>query len=318
MATNYMLGNTTVYTIYPESVFSTIPLTASVAPLVIGQKIDMKLNYSTVDRPLHTGQLTDVRCNTVQTSAQGTVTFDGAFSLDYIQLFQSYLQNSGSLGSGQTFSTDQVTYTIVQYDTKYPTMCRYATGCKVKSISLNGTSKDYMKMSAQFVARTVSDWTTRPTMTGSYAHYTTLPCHKPVKFADLTLAFTGEYYSINSITINFDSQLVQDSVRYGNASAPTNHIMTKKMMTVDIQTLFDPTGTGVTSNANKFGVIGTGQTGYDLKLDLDGSQAVFDLQVLPIDYTLADPDAGVWKNTYNLKGVYNTDDSEPMVKITTF
>jgi len=32
----YMLGNTTVYTIYPESVFSTIPTTASVAPLVVG------------------------------------------------------------------------------------------------------------------------------------------------------------------------------------------------------------------------------------------------------------------------------------------
>lgn len=311
-----MLGNTTVYTIYPETTFAQTPTTASVAPLVIGQKVDMKLNYNTVDRPLHTGKLTDVQCNTVNTSAQGTVSLDGAFSLDYMPLFQSYLQNSGSLSSGQTFGSDEITYTIIQYDTNYPTMYRRANGCKVKSISINGTSKDYMKMSAQFVARTVTDWIPRATMTGTYAHYTTLPCHAPLKFSDLSLSFQGTSSVVNSLTINFDSQLVQDAVRFANSSTPMNHIMTKKTMTVDIQTLFDPAGTGVTANSTKFGTINTGQAGYAMKLDFDGQQAVFELQVLPIDYTLADPDSGVWKNTYNLKGVYNTDNSKPMLKIT--
>lgn len=310
-----MLGNTTVYTIYPETTFATTPVTASVKPLVVGQKIDMKLNYTTVDRPLHTGQLTDVRCNTVITSTQGTVTFDGAFTLDYLPLFNSYLQNSGSLSSGQTFGSDEVTYTIIQYDTNYPTMYRRANGCKVKSISLSGTSKDYMKMSAQFVANTVTDWIPRAKMTGSYAHYTVLECQVPLKLADLALSFEDTAIAVNSLTINFDSQLVEDSVRFANSGAPTNHIMTKKMMTVDIQTLFDPTG--ATANTTKFGVIGTGQAGYALKLDFAGQQAIFELQVLPVDYTLADPDSGVWKNTYNLKGVYNTDDSLPMVHIKT-
>jgi len=42
-------------------------------------------------------------------------------------------------------------------DSENPTKCRYATGCTVKTITLSGAPKDYMKMKVDFVCKDLTD-----------------------------------------------------------------------------------------------------------------------------------------------------------------
>lgn len=295
-----MIGNTTVYTFYPETTYGVMPTTASAAiPLVIGQKVDMKKTLALTDRPLHTGTMFDTPCNTVNVGSEATVTIDGAYALSYQPFLRSYLQNSGS--SPLEVGTDQISYTVFQYDSKNPTKCRYATGCKVKSFNLSVTNKDYVKMSVELLAKDLTDWVARPSMSGSYAHYSTLECHGTLASSVVVVRDKNDNVVENwtNISINMDSQTVEDSVRFMNSATPVNQIMTKKMITVDLETLFDPT----TTNANML-LPYDGVTADQMTIIID--QHEFNLQLVNTDYTLADPDAGVWKNSYSLKAVETT------------
>lgn len=290
----YMIGNTSVYTIYPETEFGVMPTTVSVAPLVIGQKVQMKLTPNIIDRQLHTGVITDTTCNKVYASAQGTVNIDGAWSYDYISLLKNYMQNSNSDG---TFGTQTGSFTIVHYDANNSSKCRYAVGCTVKSINITAAPKDYVKMSVTMNAKSVSDWVDRPSMTGSYAHTTAVTCHQPALFADITSTLFSD---LASITINMDSELVEDSVRYGTSFYPTTNISTKKMVTVDIEQLFDPTSAdAIIDNIN---------TIYSDQIHIGDALQLHTTQLL-VDYTLADPDAGVWKNQYSFQCVQKDADT---------
>lgn len=290
----HMIGNTTVYTFYPEATYGVMPVTVSVAPLVIGQKVDMKKTLALVDRPLHTGTMFDTPCNTVNVGSEASVTIDGAYSMEYQPFLRSYLQNTGS--SPLEVGTDQLSFTVFQYDSRYPTKCRYATGCKVKSLNLSVTNKDYVKMSVELLGKDLTDWVARPAMTGSYAHYSTLECHSPVPSSLVSVRDKNDNTVDNwtNISINMDSETVEDNVRFMNSATPVNQIMTKKMITVDLETLFDPTGTNEAKIISYDGVT----VGHMVIVVQDQE---YMLLVTNNDYTAADPDAGVWKNSYNLQ-----------------
>lgn len=153
-----MIGNTSFYLIKPEITFGVLNASASANDIVLGQSINFTLNPNIIDRPLHTGVITDTQCNSIYASSDTTVAIDGAFSGDYSPLLGAYLQNTfDNIGTAKTFSTSSKSFTIMHLDSQNATKCRYATGCTVKSINITGTAKDYMKMTVEFAGATMSD-----------------------------------------------------------------------------------------------------------------------------------------------------------------
>lgn len=157
MANTHMIGNTSYYLIKPETTFGVLHASASANDIVLGQTVNMDFVPNIIERPLHTGVITDTTCNSVFVSSEGTVTIQGAYSPDYIPLLAAYMQVPTIGEDGATFGTGSNSFSIMHLDSENNTKCRYATGCTVKSITLSGAPKDYIKMSVDLVAKNVTD-----------------------------------------------------------------------------------------------------------------------------------------------------------------
>ena len=158
MANTHMIGNTSYYLIKPETTFGVLNTSASANDIVLGQTVNMSLVPNIIERPTHTGAITDTTCNSVFVSSEASVTLEGAYSSDYVQLLSAYMQvPTIATGSAVTFGTGSTSFSIMHLDSENNTKCRYATGCTVKSITLSGAPKDYIKMSVEFVAKSVTD-----------------------------------------------------------------------------------------------------------------------------------------------------------------
>ena len=295
----HMLGNTSFYVIRKQTVFGTFPTTAS--NLVLGQNITMELVPNILDRPLHTGTIFDTPCNTVLASSEVSIKIDGALSADYYPFFESWLGTTMAKNTDTAVNpTGSVSLTIMQLDSQNPTKCRYATGCTVKSINITAAPKDYIKMSIELVGKSLSDWTTRPSISGSYPTGPT--CHTPIKFANF---LHGYFSNISNYTMTLDSEFVQDSVRYSNNATPVNNTFVKKMITQTIQTVFDP------SQADQ--VISAINEQIDLYYVSFSSNIVISGDGYLMGYTRPDPANGVWKSNYNTK--FEDSGTNPTIKI---
>ena len=93
---------------------------------------------------------------------------------------------------------------------------------------------------------------------------------------------------LTSITINMDSELIEDSIRYGTSFTPTNNIMVKKMVTFTAQTPFNP----ATAETPLAGIYGT-PTHIVFQFINELTQIDFTINSLLMNYNLADPNTGV-------------------------
>lgn len=286
-----MLGNTSYYVIRKQKTFGIFPTTAS--NLVLGQQISMELTPNIVERQLHTGNIFQTPCNNIYQSSEVSVKFDGAFSVDYYPFFQSWLGNTMAAGATVNVNpTGSISLTIIQLDSQNPTKCRYATGCTVKSINLTGQNNDYIKMSVQLVGKELSEWTTRPTISGSYPSGPT--CHNTTGFS-LVITNYGAA-SITNMNMTFDTQFAPVEVRYGSGgNTIDNNTYTKKMITLTSEFLMDPTST-IPYNAT------VGGTTTQLQIDLGSTLIGFPSYRTKV--SLPDPGNGLWKYSIQEKAVY--------------
>lgn len=293
----HMTGNTSFYVIRKQNTFGTFPTTAS--NLVLGQNITMELVPNILDRPIHTGQIFDTTCNSVFASSEASIKFDGALSIDYLPFFESWFGTTITNETNiQVNPTGSVSLTIMQLNSQNPTKCRYATGCTVKSINITAAPKDYIKMTVELVGKSLSDWTTRPSISGSYPTGPT--CHNPIMFSEFR---HSNFSNISNYSMTLDTEFVQDSVRYSNNFNPVNNIYVKKMATQTIEYAFDPTSTDIIQSEINT-LLGTADITFD------------DLSILSEElitsYTRPDPANGVWKSTINTKLVYH-DSTGPVI-----
>ena len=107
-----------------------------------------------------------------------------------------------------------------------------------------------------------------------------------------------------------DSQLIEDSVRYSNNFTPANNIMVKKMVTQTVQVLHNPSTTYAQISAAINTKIGPNA---QINLDDDTGALTITINEYLVNKTMADPNTGVWKSSYQIKGL--TDDSYEALKL---
>lgn len=294
----YALGNLFWYNFYKEASFGVRPVSASVAPYQIAEKVDFKYLPNIVDRNVKSGKLTDIKCNTIFASAQSAVSINANIPIDndsswFYGMLTSYMMQP-TIGTETTFGTSSVSFTGYELHVNNLTKARYATGLTVKSININAVPGETLTTTVELIGANLTDWAARPTMTGSYAYTTMSACPQVCKAGDWNASLDDIQISgLASLTLNLDSEIVQNAVRYGNSFNPITNASTKKMITATLQVYADPTVAPLFLNAD----IATTIKSFDVAI----GDISFSMYAICTNIDKPDPQAGISKYTYQLK-----------------
>lgn len=300
---SYTLGNTSLYWIRPQNAFGVFPVTSSGA-FVMGQTINFNETANIIDRPYKTGRAVDTVCNKIKVSSEGQVTIDAALTSQAWSFFQSYCQNK--VGDGLTVDGGtQSSFTVMHINTKLPNYARYAVGCTVTNITITADPQDYAKISITMKAAQIIQTSTRPTVSGSYP--TTSTCTSYIVDKTGTLTADNGDIEFDSFTITMDSQLVPDTIRYGTASKPTTNKKVKWMTTLTGQSVFQ--GAILQNLNNKIGDGDLSQFTAQLS-DINGNGFSINMVGYISNYTVADPQAGLFITELEMQGMTDSSNTE--------
>lgn len=297
----YRLGTNTYWNIYAQGTYGVIPITASVAPVQWNQTMNIKTVHSPLERSVKSGTMLKSQCTSIYGYKQGQAVLSGAFNVqDAMLLFESYMQSAVLAQMGTTVKS----YTIVEYDSVND-RCRYMPGAVVKSIQISHTIKNLVQMNVTFAGQAVSNWGTIPVMTGSHAH---MPLSSVCKstYTDMNvnvpdICTSNQVYS--SFDITFDTQYLQDEIKYGKSLQPSD--MTSALKTVNM-TLTFPFDAATSTLQSAVSLV------KDISLYLTSLFYIyFDGKIST--YEAADPDQGIWLNTITIQGVSTDPGVSPLV-----